>query len=109
MPNPHSSSSNKFITCSSSGKIISPTSFFIEKPEYTIAVLKHYIFKSFEEYCMKIQRSRSDLTSKENKNNIMEIIKNLYLQNKGNKTKIKILNTIFKEDFLSIKRQLKNH
>ena len=87
MPNPHTSS-NEFTACSSSGKIVSPTSFFIEQPEYKIAFLKHYIFKSFEEYCIKIQRSRSDLTSKENKNNIMEIIKKLYLQNKGNKAKI---------------------
>ena len=70
MINPHTSSNN-FTACSSSGKIISHTSYFTEQPEYKIAFLKHYMFKSFEEYCIKIQRSRSDQTSKVNKYNIM--------------------------------------
>ena len=105
MANPHSSSSNKFIACSSSGKIISPSSFLSHPPDYKNAFLKHYYFKSFEEYCIKIKRSRSDMTSTENKNNILSIIKDLYLKNKGNKIKIKILKNVFKEDFLSITRK----
>ena len=105
MQNPHSSSSNEFISCSSSGKIISSSSFFNNPPDYKNAFLKHYSFKSFEEYCMKIKRSRSDMTSIENKDNIISLIKELYLKNKGNKIKIKILKSIFKEDFISIIRK----
>ena len=105
MDNPHSSSSEEFISCSSSGKIISSSSFFNEPPEYKNAFLKHYLFKSFEEYCMKIKRSRSDMTSKENKDNIISLIKDLYLKSKGNEIKIKILKSIFKEDFMSITRK----
>ena len=105
MDNPHSSSSDEYISCSSSGKIISPSSFFNDPPEYKNAFLKHYLFKSFEEYCMKIKRSRSDMTSTENKDNIISLIKDLYLKSKGNKIKIKILKSIFKEDFMSITRK----
>ena len=106
MMNPHSSTSDEFISCSSSGKIISSSSPFNYPPDFRIAFLKHYYAKSFEEYCMKIKRSRSDMTSTENENNIRELIKNLYLQNKENKEKIKILKNVFKGDFLEIIRKL---
>ena len=101
METPHTSSSNKFISCSSSGEIISSSSPFNYPPEYKYAYLKHYRFKSFEEFCIKIKRERSDFTLKENKNNTIELIKNLYLQNKGNDKKLKIIKSIFKEEFLS--------
>ena len=100
--NPHSSSSDEFISCSSYGKIISPSSPFNYPPEYKNAYLKHYSFKSFEEYCYKIKRARSDMTSIENKNFIISLIKYLYSQNKRNKEKIKILKKVFKKDFLRI-------
>ena len=102
MTNPHSSSSDEFISCSSYGKIISPSSPFNYPPEYKNAFLKHYSFKSFEEYCYKIKKARSDMTSTENKYFIISLIKNLYSQNKGNEEKIKIIKQVFKEDFLRI-------
>ena len=72
MKNPHSST-NKFISCSSSGKRVSSSSPFVSPPDYKNSFLKHYRFKSFEEYCNKIKRSRSDFTTIENKKNIKKI------------------------------------
>ena len=106
MKDPHSSSYKEFISCSSSGKIISSSSPFNYPPDYKNAYIKHYRYKSFEEHCLKIKRARSDYTSKENKKDIMQLIKDLYLKNKGNDKKIKIMKTIFKEDFLAIKSKL---
>ena len=55
--NPHTSI-NKFIACSSSGKIINYTSPIIAPPDIKYAYLKHFQNKSFEEYCLKIKRGR---------------------------------------------------
>lgn len=49
MLNPHTSGNN-VISCSSSGKIIDYASPFNYPQDYTNSILKHYLFKSFEEY-----------------------------------------------------------
>ena len=60
MANPHTSTSN-YISCSSSGKFVQFDSPFIFPPDYSNAKLKHYYYKSFEEYCIKIKRGKCEL------------------------------------------------
>lgn len=92
--NPHTSLL-KFVTCSSSGKIIQFNSPFNIPPDYTNAKLKHYKYKSFEEYCLKIKRGRADLIHKINKRKIKEYYRELYLSSKKNPGKMKIIKKIF--------------
>ena len=94
MKNPHSSINN-FIACSSSGKIVDNSSPFISPPDINNSFLKHYLFKSFEEYCNKIKRARSDLTSIENNKYINNLINYLYNENKNNNIKLNIIKKIF--------------
>jgi len=90
MGNPHTSF-NKFISCSSSGKIINYSSPFNIPPDVKYAYLKHYYIKSFEEQCIKIQRGYADRHNE----NITLRIKNFFNLNKKNKNKLKIMKKIF--------------
>ena len=88
--NPHTSLTN-FTSCSSSGKIISYDSPYNKPPDYKYVYLKHYYYKSFEEFCMKIRRRISN-----DKNNIFnKIFLNLVEINKNNKEKYNIIKKIF--------------
>ena len=66
MLNPHSSLF-KLKACSSSGKRIKFDSPCNIPPDYTNARLKHYIYKSFEEYFLKLKKGSSD--SQKNESN----------------------------------------
>lgn len=94
IPNPHSSTL-KVTSCSSSGKIISHNSPFNNPPDLTNARLNHYHYKSFEEYCLKLQRGNADL----HKNTNIELVNRryelLYSKNKNSKEKLEIINKIF--------------
>lgn len=57
MENPHTSI-NDYISCNSNGNIINSSSPFNYQVDYNYSYLKHYIKKSFEEYCLKIKRGR---------------------------------------------------
>ena len=92
--NPHTSASN-FVSCSSSGKIIKSDSFFNYPPDYINAKLKHYYYKSFEEYCLKIKRGQADRNEKENIDIIYYKYKKLYDRSRNNSEKIKIMKKIF--------------
>ena len=92
--NPHSSG-NQFNSCSSSGKIIDSTSPFNEPPDIKYAFLKHYHFKSFEEYCIKLKRGRADLDNTD----LISKLKDFYLKNKNDISKIIIMNKIFNLTF----------
>lgn len=85
---PHSSS-NQFIACSSSGRIIDSKTPFLEPPEYEYAEIKHYGRKSFEEYCKKLKRGWPDST-----NSNLWII-NLIKNNQNNINKLNIITKIF--------------
>jgi len=85
---PHSSSNN-FISCSSSGKIVDNKSPFVYPPDYKYASLHHFGKKSFEEYCFKLKRGWPDKT--DNKKYINDLIR----MNYNNKDKIKIIKRVF--------------
>lgn len=99
--NPHTSYDN-FTTCSSSGKIINSNSPFNEPPEYSFAYLKHYYYKSFEEYCIKINRGKCDFSVEKSNEIKLRLIKNIYLLNRKNKDKLKIMEKIFKNNLNKI-------
>ena len=88
--NPHSSY-KKFISCSCSGKIIDYQSPYIDPPDTSFAILKHYQYKSFEEYCIKLNRGKADSLNE----NFKLIINQFYEENKSNKDKVKIMKKIF--------------
>ena len=92
--NPHSSD-RKIITCSCSGKIIDYESPFNIPPDTSYAILKHYRYKSFEEYCFKIKRGRADINNEE----LEKLINEFYIKNKENKDKLKIMKKIFNINF----------
>lgn len=98
MNNPHTSLNN-FTSCSISGKLINYSSPYNIPPDYTYGFLKHYFNKSFEEYCLKIQRGRSD-TDKSYKIYKMELIQKLYENNKHDLKKIYIMKRIFNISFI---------
>ena len=101
IPNPHSSNLN-ITTCSSSGKLIEYNSPFNFPPDYTNAKLKHYYYKSFEEYCIKINRGKCDY-SKFNSNQLAKIyFKRLYNANKNDTKKLLIMKSIFKDSIYNI-------
>ena len=85
---PHSSSNN-FISCSSSGKKIDSITPFLDPPEYQYAKIKHYGQKSFEEYCKKLKRGWPDSTD----SNFW--INKLMKNNKNNTKKTNIIKKIF--------------
>jgi hypothetical protein len=92
--NPHSSVLN-FVSCSSSGKIIQFDSPFNYPPDFTNAKLKHYQYKSFEEYCLKIKRGVGDRPKNESNEIVNQNYMRLYLENKNNEEKLKIIYNIF--------------
>lgn len=96
MNDPHTSQLN-YTSCNSNGKIIKFDSPFNYPPDYTNAKLKHYSIKSFEEYCYKLKRGRSDFTEIEN----VEFIKNSYekllSENIKNHEKLNIIHKIFND------------
>ena len=87
--NPHSSSNN-YLSCSSSGKIVDSNTAFIDPPDYKHAFLKHFGIKSFEEFCYKLKKGWPDST-----NNMIWIM-NLIKSNKNNFKKVEIVRKIFK-------------
>ena len=92
--NPHTSTLN-VISCSSSGKIIQFDSPFNYPPDFLNAKLKHYYYKSFEEYCLKKKRGRADLSKMVNNEEIKNIYNRLYMENINDKEKMIIINKIF--------------
>ena len=88
MNNPHTSV-HSFRSCSSSGFKIDYSSPFIKPPDYGYAVLRHYHYKSFEEYCLKLRRGFPDHTSS------IPRIQNLIKESSGNEEKIKIIEKVF--------------
>ena len=57
--NPHISL-NKFVSCSSYGRIANYLSFIYAPPDVKLAYLIHYHVESFEELCIKIKRGDDD-------------------------------------------------
>ena len=92
--NPHTSSSN-FTSCSSSGKIIKFDSPFNYPPDYTKAKLKHYYYKSFEEYCLKMKRGQADRDKSTNINIINHNYQELFNRFRNDSQKIIIMKKIF--------------
>ena len=99
--NPHTSLLN-ITTCSSSGKLISYLSPFNDPPEITNAILKHYYYKSFEEFCIKQKRGKGDRQKQDNKLFVESSFKNFYLSNKNNTEKLKIVLRIFNDTLKAI-------
>ena len=91
---PHTSQI-KFTSCSSSGKRVRYNSPFVNPPDYVNAKIKHYYYKSFEEYCLKIKRGRADMKYNQSNKKIKEIKSKLFLLNKNFPEKMKIFKKIF--------------
>ena len=87
MNNPHTSL-NKFVTCSGSGKIINYSASY-SPPDIKLAYLKHYYFKSFEEFFIKKNRGDGD------KNNLNKKLKEIFDSNKNDSNKLEIMKKIF--------------
>ena len=100
--NPHSSRMN-FTSCSSSGKIIQYNSPYNKPPDFTNAKLKHYIYKSFQEYCLKIKRGRADYNDYRRKQLIKKSLKKLHLKIQNNSEKLKIFYKIFNDSIYELK------
>ena len=75
MLDPHTSL-NKYVSCSSSGKIIDYKSSLNDPPDVKFAYLKHYHYKSFEEYCYKLKRGKADSYNKNLKKNLKKFLLN---------------------------------
>ena len=102
MGNPHTSLLN-FTSCSSSGEIVKFDSPYIFPPDYTNAKLKHYYYKSFEEFCIKIKRGKGDRPLTEKNKIIYQYFIDLYKKSKNNIEKTKIIKKIFNESFYTLK------
>ena len=100
--NPHSSNIN-YTSCSSSGKIIKYDSPFNKPPDYTNAKLKHYCYKSFQEYCLKIKKGRADCNDYQRKQIMKKSLMQLYFQIKNNSEKVKIFRKIFNDSIYDFK------
>ena len=87
------SSIDTFKSCSSSGKRVSGKTAFVNPPDYKYAFLKHYYYKSFEEFCLKLKRGWPDSTNK------TKWIDNLINDNKYSKNKLKIIKEILNLTF----------
>ena len=98
--NPHTSNLNIF-SCSSSGKKIQSDSPFNYPPDFENAKLKHYQYKSFEEYCLKIKRGVGDSPKEISKEFVKQNYKRLYLENINNEEKLRIINNIFQVKFVT--------
>ena len=95
MENPHTSI-NDYISCNSNGNIINSSSPFNYQVDYNYSYLKHYIKKSFEEYCLKIKRGRPLPQYKYFRE---KYLKNLIKENKNNTKKLNIIKKIFNISF----------
>lgn len=95
MENPHTSINN-YNSCNSNGNIIDSSSPFYFQVDYNFSYLKHYLKKSFEEYCIKIKRGRPIPN-----NNILrkKYLDNLIKKSKNNTKKLKIIKKIFNISF----------
>ena len=100
--NPHTSRTN-YTTCSSSGKIIKYNSPYNNPPDFTNAKLKHYRYKSFQEYCLKIKRGRADCDDNKRKQLMKKSLKQLHLQIQNNSEKAKIFHKIFNDSIYELK------
>lgn len=87
--NPHSSN-KKFKACTSSGKKTSYKNFYVYPPDISYALLRHYYYKSFEEFCLKLKRGKADRDEDINKNMIL-----YYENNKNDTKKLEIMKKIF--------------
>ena len=90
MKNPHTSL-NKFVSCSSSGKIINCSASIYNPPDVKLAYLKHYHVKSFEELCIKINRGNADSYNI----HLNQRLKIFFDSNKNDKNKLQIMKRIF--------------
>ena len=99
--NAHTSTWN-FTCCGSSGNRISFDSPFNKPPDFTNAKLKHYWYKSFEEFCIKFKRGRVSIPEKNRNDYIYKEYKQIYLHNKNNKEKLKIINRIFNDSIFKL-------
>ena len=103
--NPHTSLLN-ITSCSCSGKVIKFDSPYNIPPDLTKAKLKHYYYKSFEEYCLKNSRGQADRPKGMNKKIINENFKSLYLENKNDSKKLQILFRIFNVSLYNFKEKM---
>ena len=100
--NPHTSRTN-YTSCSSSDKIIKYNSPYNNPPDFTNAKLKHYRYKSFQEYCLKIKRGRADCDDNKRKQLMKKSLKQLHLQIQNNSEKAKIFHKIFNDSIYELK------
>ena len=98
--NPHSSNL-KVTSCSSSGKRIASDSPYNEPPDFTNAKLKHYYYKSLEEFCIKAKRGKCDRTKNINDQITLDLYNRVYLDNKNNVEKLKVIKKIFNDSIFS--------
>ena len=91
--NPHSSKLN-ITSCDSNGKIIPFDSVHNKQPDFSNARLKHFYYKSFEEYCIKLKRGNVGRGKEENKEIIYNNYKRLYFGNINNTKKMNIIHNI---------------
>ena len=99
--NPHTSLLN-FTSCSSSGKTEQFDSPFIFPPDYSNAKLKHYFYKSFEEFCLKVKKGKADHPLNDSNKIAYKRFKILYDNSTNNISKIKIIKKIFNDSFYKI-------
>ena len=83
-----------FKSCSSSGKRVSGKASFIEPPDFKNAFIRHYYFKSFEEFCLKLKRGWPDSTDK------IKWINNLINKYKNSRIKLSIIKKILNISFI---------
>jgi len=99
MRNPHTTSNNDYISCSSSGKIVSSTDFFVIPPDFELAFLNHYATKTIEEYCLKIKRGWADIKFQINNQTLKEKFNYFFLKNKKTKEKLLYFKNMFNITF----------
>ena len=96
--NPHSSP-NRYIACSSSGKIVGSKDVLVNPPDHKLAMLNHYATKTIEEYCLKIKRGRSDVKLVLNKETLITKFNYFFLRNIKTKEKLLYFNKMFNVTF----------
>ena len=74
-----------FKSYSSSGKRVSGKIAFVNPQDYKYVFIKHYYFKSFEEFCLKLKRGWPDSTEYFGLNMIFIIFKAIYIIIKSKK------------------------
>ena len=88
LDNPHCSL-HTLKACSASGHNANYRNPFIDPPDFRYAAIRHYHFKSFEEYCLKLKRGFPDAVS------ALPRIQSLIREHSGNKDKVKIMEKVF--------------